>query len=303
MLAGRLAWGLGDKVVILPDYIRNNNKDLPKSIVIMGICRGSYNTSMAAAYLSRGASAYYSFTEYVDSGYAQRADNAVLEAFLKDGDNHSDSFNKAVGKVGGNDGGAPAAFLALTTIGKSSETVMGGKKIVNGSFEEGLAGWSGEGDAQVIRSLGPLNPQDGKRMGIISTGLGSVSDSNSTLVQEFCIRKKFKRLVFKYDFVSEEPREYIGTRFDDAFEVTITVNGKKTLIRRESINKSSWKGISGINFAGGDSTTFHTGWKTVAYDLGALKPEDQVTVKFHVFDKGDSIYDSAAVIDAVEMVE
>ena len=70
---------------------------------------------------------------------------------------------------------------------------------------------------------------------------------------------------------------------------------------QKTINNSKWIKIGGINFAGGDDTTYHTGWKTVTKDLGEVKSEDKVEIEFRVGDKGDSIYDSAALIDAVKL--
>ena len=136
-------------------------------------------------------------------------------------------------------------------------------------------------------------------MAIISTGLGSVNNSNSAVVQNICSQEGKLSIAFKYDFVSEEPLEYVGSRYDDNFRMIVTINGTSTEVIQKTINNSGWAAVSGINFAGGDSTTFHTGWQTVTKDLGEIKPADVVKIEFRVSDKGDSIYDSAALIDDI----
>ena len=42
-----------------------------------------------------------------------------------------------------------------------------------------------------------------------------------------------------------------------------------------------------------------TGWKTASLDLEELKKDDRIQIEFRVSDKGDSIYDTAALIDTV----
>ena len=138
-------------------------------------------------------------------------------------------------------------------------------------------------------------------MAIISTGLGSVNQSNSALIQKICSTEGTLKISFKYNVISEEPLEYFGSVYDDNFIMTVTINGKKTVLVQKTINNSKWKKISGIDFAGGDTTTFHTGWKTISKDLGKINPDDIIEFEFRVGDKGDSIYDTAALIDAVKL--
>ena len=138
-------------------------------------------------------------------------------------------------------------------------------------------------------------------MAIISTGLGSVSDSISHVGQTLCTKEGKLTVSFKYEFVSEEPMEYYGSAYDDYFSATIYINDSPTSLAYRSINNSSWSVIGGINFAGGDSTTYHTGWATVSKEMGDVKQGDIVKLILKVGDKGDSIYDSAALIDDVKI--
>jgi len=108
-------------------------------------------------------------------------------------------------------------------------------------------------------------------------------------------------LSFMYDVVSEEPMEWVGSQYDDKFQASIIdEEGNEEVIVTETVNTSQWYEISGIDFYGGDDTTYHTGWKSVNFDISKYRGKT-ITIKFHVWDKGDSIYDTAALIDKVEV--
>lgn len=58
----------------------------------------------------------------------------------------------------------------------------------------------------------------------------------------------------------------------------------------------------GINFDGGDNVlTYHTGWTSILnYDISSYAGQN-VTLRFRVSDKGDSIYDTAAIVDGISI--
>jgi len=283
-------------LAVLPSYITAYNGTFPNSLVYVGTCRSTHNFSMAAAFLAKGAKAYFGFSEYVDSLYAGEVANEMIKSFLSKGRTAGESFADAIAAKGSNDKGNPAAFF---DIFGSVNLKMGGKNIQNAGFEEGITGWQASGDARVIAQLASLKPQEGKKMGIISTGLGSIEDSNSALIQKICAQEGTATLSFKYNVVSEEPMEYVGSKYDDNFTMTVDINGTKTIVVQKTINNASWSPIGGINFAGGDETTFMTGWTTVSQSLGEIKKDDVIQIEFRVSDKGDSIYDTATLIDDV----
>lgn len=67
----------------------------------------------------------------------------------------------------------------------------------------------------------------------------------------------------------------------------------------ESVNKSTWIRNTSIDFYGGDSTAYHTGWKSFSIDVSAYQNQT-IKIKFMVYDVGDSAYDSAGVLDNIE---
>lgn len=123
-------------------------------------------------------------------------------------------------------------------------------------------------------------------------------------MKELCLDKNAIRtkLQFSYDFISEEPMEYVGSSYDDKFMVRINDSQGKTLYSEvfESVNKSAWYPVGGINFDGGDSTTYHTLWKTGEIDISAYC-NSLIEIEFIVCDVGDSTYDSAVLLDNIEL--
>ena len=172
--------------------------------------------------------------------------------------------------------------------------------------------WIGEGDVRSLGQLGDAVPTDGsKRMAIITTGVGSASTTSildgtagtegSYLAQKFIVPSDATKLTFNYNFISEEPMEYVGSIFNDAFGIRISQNGTAALDEiLESINESTWTVINNIDFAGGDSTVYETTWKSVEIDVSACQGST-ITLYFIIYDVGDSIYDSACVIDNVKL--
>ncbi len=295
----RLAIDASDgTLAVLPPYISAYNGSFPDSLVYIGTCRSTHNLTMAAAYLSKGAKGYLGFSEYVGWDYAGDVAQEMFKSFIEKDKSAGDSFKDAIAAKGVNDGSNPPAFFNYVGQG---DLKMGGKELQNASFEDGLTGWQAGGDSRAIIRLASLAPQEGKKMAIISTGLGSVSESLSTLSQVICAHVGKASLSFKYNVISEEPMEYVGSKFDDYFVMTVDINGNKTTVVEKRINNSSWTAVGGINFAGGDSTTFMTGWATQTFDLGEIKKDDKVLIEFRVGDKGDSIYDTAALIDDVKL--
>lgn len=94
--------------------------------------------------------------------------------------------------------------------------------------------------------------------------------------------------------------EYVGSNFDDKFEVQILDSNNNILYREvlESVNASTWYSADGINFDGGDSSVYHTTWKTEIIDISDYQNR-VITIKFLVYDVGDSSYDTAVVLDNI----
>jgi len=289
--------------LISPDFITKYNENLANTIISMGICKGLTNDKLAEAFINAGAGAFLGYTDNVNSDYAFNCGETFFEEMVA-GKNVEEAVNSAISAHGENDADdTPAAFEYR---GKAN-LVLEKTDILNGGFEDNFRYWdSNGGDARVISKLASLAPQEGAYMAIISSGLGAVSDSNIEIFQQFKVPADAQTLSFIYDVVSEEPMEWVGSYYDDKFEaIIIDSDGNKELIAYEAINTSIWIAIDGEQsdggmFDGGDATAFHTDWKEVIYDISSFAGKT-VTLKFHVWDVGDSIYDTAALIDKIKL--
>jgi len=298
---------------ITPAFITYYNKDFPNSLIYLASCYSLSNDTMASAFKGNGAEAFFGFTGLVAIGYTGDIARTLFDSLVNKGNTSYEAFEDAIEEYGDHSNVTYSYTMAGETVSvtlKAYFKIYGIKDIVmgvagnyNGSFEDGNTnGWSGEGDVRVISQLGPLDPEDGIYMAIISTGLGSVNDSNSSIKQEFYVPTGVTNLSFDYNVVSEEPTEWVGSIYDDRFEALLSSsNGGTVTISYESINTSSWTQVSGIDFYEGDSTTYMTGWKHVTYDVSSFINNGSVTLTFHTWDNGDSVYDTAVLIDNVRL--
>jgi hypothetical protein len=68
----------------------------------------------------------------------------------------------------------------------------------------------------------------------------------------------------------------------------------------ESVDSAKWKAVKGIDFPGSDNTVYQTEFKEVKIDLTPYRGQS-VKLEFNVFDRGDTIYDTVALIDNVRI--
>ena len=278
----------------------------------------SYNTYYADVFLNKGAICLVAGQNEVAAKYDQVMMNAYLSRVLKGAtakealDEAKELYGESDYKYDGlwfDDDRDNEANGILHLLGDENSTLNTG--FVNGDFEISSNAeyakpfkWSYEGDVRVLPCLGNIWAFDSK-MAFISTGIGSSDGVNlnagqgSKLSQTFYNRNA-TAINFSYDVVSEEPMEYVNSQFDDYFAVNIFDADGKLLAstKLESINSSKWNHIEGINFDGGDSTVYHTGWKNQTLDISKYQNQ-KITIEFIVADVGDSAYDTAALIDNV----
>ncbi|HBN57400.1 MAG TPA: hypothetical protein DD414_11560 [Lachnospiraceae bacterium] len=296
----------------------------------------AYNYSMAHAFTGRGAKAYIGFhnsvfadysrgfmEEYVDQLIegmtSQEAYDAAVEKY---GDDHEEWYNAHSSSTlkeyyeGNGETYDPSLHIAYPVHNGNPDAVLVNNGLQNGGFEQynssttAPKAWSCMGDVRTMTQLGEIRPygedEGNKRMAMITTGIGSKKSAEfeggtegSMLSQTFLVPDDASKIRFDYNFISEEPMEFVGSIFDDSFGVQISEGGNTVLEKTyESINTSEWKKVEGIDFAGGDTTAFHTDWKTAEMDVSAYCGK-VITLRFIIYDVGDQIYDSACVIDNV----
>ena len=182
----------------------------------------------------------------------------------------------------------------------------------NGGFEDGFMNWTKEGDGRIIYALSLLEPTEGTKMGIISTGLG-YTDKYGSLSQTFDVGDDETKLQFDWNYISEEFLWYIGSIFQDPFKVTLTKvddSSTTTLLHKTVDSIAAEFGATQVN--GGDliyvspdivfdkGDVWMTGWQNNEYDISAFQGKT-VTITFEAEDLGDEIFDTAILLDDIKV--
>lgn len=319
---GRIVIGsVGERhyYAIKPSFIRYYAATkYPDSLIYLSSCRSTYNNSMANAFLDSGAKTYLGYSEYVLAAFAKTAGVDFFQRFIQDPaiTNVGEAFIP-----GQNDGGSPPAYFELrgsTTLEKPTADLE------NGGFEEGnLGAWKASGDGRVLVQLGQFSPVEGSYLGLISTGLGYTVTSGS-IEQKVCLPPDAQRLEFYWNFNSEEFIEWCGWWYQDFFRVDIIADtGTQNLFYRRIDDlcgavfptslyfDQSGPGCiptDGVGYGtgGNDCTVWSTGWQLQSIDISGIATANQnkpVTIRFSAGDVGDSIFDSAILLDAIKITK
>ena len=149
-----------------------------------------------------------------------------------------------------------------------------------------------QGSVSIVPSLTPHNPAQGSGMAFITSGPGAFEEKLSSFSQTFTIPSGKTTLEIDYNFLSDEFPEWVGSVYNDLFNIVIysKVKGAELLVN-ETINGSAMT-FSSTMFDG------ETGWKHVSLDVSAYADaNEEITIEFLVSDVADTIFDSAAIID------
>ncbi len=295
---------------LLRFHLRDN---FAQSIVYLGACRSMYNGTLALQLRSLGAATVIGFSDYVSSQYAAEKGGKFFDNLINAGASSASALPTA------NEDPAYGGKLRMLGIDESN---VNNSALINPSWDSGnLTGWKPVGDGRVISRLGVTIPVAGKYMGIISTGLGFTTQ-NGSLSQPFCVDDAQSELCFYWKFYSEEFKEYCGSSFMDTFMASLTSElGKNTMVNvyidslcdPDCGGKApcewgspscqcgkDYKGLSqaDVNFDQGG--VWMTPWQKTCQDVKPLAgSKKKVELQFFATDKGDSIFDTAILVDEV----
>ncbi len=305
--------------VAAPFVSRHAQLKYPGSMVYLGGCRTLHNGTFAAEYMAAGALSVVGYSGYVHSAHAYAAGTSLFTS-LVEGKAVTGAAFAAVEKQ---DPVAPHAKMRLFGATQLNITTA---DMLNAGFELGdLTGWDREGDGRVIRVLGETDPVAGKYMAIISTGLG-FTDQVGEVNQSFCIPEDKKLITFYWKFYSEEFKEFCGSTFQDSFEATLEdADGTLGVLEMVSAQVdhlchyedgdcgscpnpesgncqcgSLYVGLFGADVSFDKGGVFTTSWQTYSTDISFFAGKGPVTVRFFATDVGDSIYDTAILVDDVK---
>ncbi|HVR62295.1 MAG TPA: hypothetical protein VMU50_10375 [Polyangia bacterium] len=324
---------------ITPKFIDALPGRFPNSLVYVGACRSFWNGEFAAAFLRKGAAAFFGYSDMVKSAFAYQTGTAFLQCLLMGGstascftaDQHDDGSGSekrgAVWPTSATYGGAlpkpvavihhPAYFKMLARQELTIASVVG---LSNGDFEQidrsdpihpqSLA-WQGGGDARVVSKLGGYQPTGGTKMGFISTGLGFTQE-NGELYQTFCIPAGVTQLAYDWNFISAEFKTYCNDpRYQDNLAVTleqVAAGGVSTTLQATKIDDlcptigDSLYQIPAYNYVDPDGS-FATGWQhagPIDVSKWAGVPTN-LTLRFSLKDRGDHLFESIVLLDGITL--
>ncbi|MGA1488471.1 MAG: choice-of-anchor L domain-containing protein [Planctomycetota bacterium] len=293
---GRLVlWG--GSFGMMPTFFSKYTGSCPNSLVYMSICRGTYNATLAAAFLGQGAGAFLGYSDYVAVGFCVANGPPVIAAMLEPGQTLAEAFIPGI--VEADD--SPAEFRGFGSLDLSIEH----EGLLDASYESGQLShnFAIEGDARIIPALGATLPTDGNYMGIVSTGLGYTTDSGR-MTQEFCLDDDAGTIAFDWNFFSEEYMEWVGSQFQDSFTVTLTEadDPTNTVVLFHEFVDSLAGIVSSVEIGFDKGDVYATGWYTELATIPAGFAGKRVRLEFHATDVGDSAWDTAVLIDHIEVL-
>ena len=204
------------------------------------------------------------------------------------------------------DGGNYLGTEEIIQFSTSSE--IGAVSTSNLDFEEGDDGYAFIGEGVIRGTAGVISPSWGTKMAAISTGSKTLTSSDAishttSLLATGAVNVPAgaSKLIFDYDFLSEEFDEYVDSVYDDTFivsfsgpdEVYATLVTSVNIIGQDNSFPIENGDIGDIQVAGAE----HTGWITREVALNGVG--SPINIIFCVSDVGDAAYDSIVFIDGI----
>ena len=283
-------------------FIRNLLGQFPNSVILNNSCESAMSADLWNAFSSKGAKSYYGYDLIVNCGYCVTNADTLIGRLCRDLKNTGQSFDISL------DPQSPHANFKLL----GSQDLHYPDSLINGDFEFGkIDGWTKSGDGRVVSQLSYVVPTGGSYMGILSTGLGYTTSSGS-ISQTFHVRQGQSTLTVKWNFLSEEFLEYVGSQYQDYFQIVIkNASGTETVLLNATIdglanqfgatkqNAGSLVYVSpDIVFDRGD--VYMTGWQTSTFTISQYAGQ-KITLILRAGDVGDSIYDTAILLDDISV--
>ncbi|MFW5988211.1 MAG: InlB B-repeat-containing protein [bacterium] len=275
-------------------FDRNIDEDFSNSIIYANSCYSGVNNNLWKIFEDKEAGAFLGWDDAVNSNFAYNRSIEFVEEINDGQTTIGEAYEEQTGPAG----------AAWKFWGNEDLKIPPG--LLNGDFSDSISGWTPGGDGRVISGLGNISPLSEGQMGIISTGLG-YTDKYGSIEQSFYLDDEETTITFEWNYLSEEFLNYIGSIYQDPFRVTI--NGDTVLYRTvdniadnfeaDPENSGSLISVSPeISFDQGD--VFKTDWQKSEHDISEYQGQ-VITLKFEAVDEGDDIFDTAVLIDNIQV--
>jgi len=323
MRTGAVAITAGKSILALSEiFFRDWIKPLPGSLVYLSHCRSARTGDTVRRLLKKGAHTVLGYTNYVGVTFARQQGERFFNCLFGYGSDPDElPSTRSCYKYARENDKDPAEFVIFPQ--NHNMRLIGRTHFLNGDFEHGARYWDTAGDARFVSRFGAARPTSGEKMALISTGLG-FSKGQGVIKQPLCLQtSNAQKLKFRYKVYSAEFKSFCNNQgFQDTFRVVIKTGSKTWILPlpQNSSDKAGFqiqdlckltlqpsdvpiphvKGSSGRNED--EDGTFMTGWQAVEFDIAEMVKGSPTTLSFEVRDQGDSQYDTAVLIDDIELV-
>ena len=302
---GRVVFGADGVYGLTPTFIRRHaERSYPRSLIYIGACRSLYNGSIASEFIAAGAATVVGYDGNISNNFAIKWGTTFIKNVI------GQKQLSGVAHVQIEDSENPGSRFRL--VGAQNLDAFY-SDLLNPSWEAGnVSGWIKSGDGRVVPKLGATVPVGGKFMGILSTGLGYTTQTGE-LRQRFCVQAGRKKLKLWWKFYSEEFKEYCGSEYQDAFRVElVATSGKKTVVNVKvddlcdkggscSNCGSQFKGLTKADVSFDQGDVYMTPWVQSEVDVAPFAGNGNVNLRLFTTDVGDSIYDTAILVDKIDV--
>lgn len=296
---GRLIIGADGTYGITPAFIKRHAEEpYPKSLIYVGACRSLWNGSLAGELFAAGAAAVAGYTGPVSNEFATKWGATFLLNVIEQ------KKLSGVAHVAIEDQANPGTGFSL--VGAQNLDAFH-SDILNPSWETGsIQGWIKKGDGRVVSRLGSTVPVAGKFMGIISTGLGYTAQTGE-ISQRFCVPAGKTKFSFWWKYYSEEFKEYCNSQYQDAFTARLEGKvGNSTVVDVKVLDLcdggKQFKGLTPADVGFDQGGVFMTPWVEGTKDIAPFAGNGNTLLRFFTTDVGDSVFDTAVLIDKVEFL-
>jgi hypothetical protein len=286
-------------------WLKNNIQDkFPDSILINNSCESSKTNILWDTFKKLGVKTYYGNEGAVTNRYATDRCKYLLNELLFNKKTTQDAYDNTFDSYYGNG----SRFVVR---GQGNLSMTG--SINNKEFEEGYQSWNSYGDFRVLNKLSQVRPTEGNMMGMISTGVGNTMNGGG-IYQIISVPENAKSLYFDWNFLSAEFLEYIGSEFDDPFEIKIncitslddstvfnrTVNSLADLYGASKTDEGKLIPVSEGFSLNEFSDIWMTGWNSECVDISKYSGK-MIRLEFSVANAADTNYPTAVLLDNIHM--